>query len=171
MGNFKALTEEEKTAWQAKQDAVKAALEAGDYNAWVTAVKTINENSRELTEVTADNFSSYVEEHQAREAERADRQAKADAVKAALDAGDYNAWVTAVKTLDEDSSLLEKITADNFSRYAEAHDLRQQANTIMTELGLDGPGQGGDSCPGMGGGHGRPGGMGMGMGMGKMMAD
>jgi len=144
------LTDAQKTEMQAKIDAIKSALEAGDYNAWMTAVKAMNPNSQELKKVTADNFAEFVTAHKNREAEMTAQRTKMDAVRTALDNSDYNAWVTAVKAVDSDSSLLTKITASNFPQYVQAHKLREQANTIMKDLGIEGRGM---SEPGMGGRH------------------
>ncbi len=73
-----------------------------------------------------------------------------EAVTAALDAGDYNAWVAAVGA---DSAIAQKINSeDNFSKYVQAYNLMKQADSIMNDLGLK---------QGMGPGMGRPG-MGMG---------
>lgn len=83
------------------------------------------------------------------EAQKAEMQTKMDAVKAALETGNYNDWVAAEKAANENSPVLEKINADNFNRYVDAWKLRQQADSIMAELGVNGFG-------GMGGrGHGR----------------
>ena len=81
-----------------------------------------------------------------REARKAEMETKRTAVEAAIKANDYNAWVTAVGT---SSPMVQKITATNFARFVEAHNLQEQARAIMTELGLEN-------------GEGR--GMGMGMG-------
>lgn len=64
---------------------------------------------------------------------RAGMETKMTAINAALEAGDYNAWVAAVGA---DCPMLEKINATNFNRYVEAHNLRQQEQEIMIELGL-----------------------------------
>lgn len=87
------------------------------------------------------------------EARRAEMETKITAVQAALSASDYNAWVAAEKAIDADCPMLSKITAANFSKYAEAMKLRLQADTIMKDLGVDGPGMGQ--------------GLGMGLGMGQ----
>lgn len=81
------------------------------------------------------------------EEQKTEMKTKMDAVKAALEADDYTAWATAVKAVNENSPVLSKINADNFSDYVNAWKLRQQADTIMEKLGL---GKGED----MGGGHG-----------------
>ena len=141
------LTEAQKTEMKSKMDAIKTALEASDYNAWVNAVKALNPNSPELQKITADNFSDYVAKFKERETEKSQMDTKLSAVKAAITANDYNAWVTAVKALNSNSPELEKITADNFSQYAQANNLLDQAHTILKNLGVDeenhrGPGQG-----------------------------
>lgn len=92
----------------------------------------------------------------------ADRQTKMDAVRTALTNNDYSAWVAAVTALNANSPLLEKITLSNFTSFVKAHELREEANTIMKELGIENEGIG----MGMGGqGKGNRGGMGM-MGLG-----
>lgn len=91
----------------------------------------------------------------AMEAKRAEMETKMAAVNSALTASDYTAWVAAEKALNENSPMLTKITADNFSKYAEAMKLRFQADAIMKDLGIDGPGMGhgmGDFGPGHRGG-------------------
>ena len=67
------------------------------------------------------------------EAKRTDMEAKKEAVKAAIEAGDYDAWVEAV---GEDCPMLDKINEDNFSRFVEAHNYMEQARVIFEELGI-----------------------------------
>ena len=153
------LTDAQKADMKTKMDAVKTALDSGDYNAWVTAVKAMDANSPILQKVTADNFKDYVAQNKTKEADMAAQKTKMEAVKTALDSGDYSAWVTAVKAMDANSPLLTKITSDNFSQYVQANQLRQQADTILKTLGVD---QG--EMGGPGGMHGgRPGDMSGGM--------
>ena len=64
----------------------------------------------------------------------ADRLKKREAVQAALQAGDYNAWVVAVGS---SSPMLAKINQSNFAQFVQAHQLRQQADAIMTGLGIE----------------------------------
>lgn len=82
-------------------------------------------------------------------------KAKFAPIEEAITAGDYNAWVTAQKALDENCPLLAKITKDNFNRYVASFKLRQQAEVIDKELGLE---------HGFGGRHG---GVGLGFGQGR----
>ncbi|MDD4900834.1 MAG: hypothetical protein PHS62_01820 [Patescibacteria group bacterium] len=144
------LTAAQKAAMQTKTAAVKTALENSDYNAWVTAVKAINENAPELKKVTTGNFSEYAAKFKDGEAKMAEQQTKAAAVKTALKNGDYNAWVAAVKALDASAPILDKVNANNFSRYVQANNLRQQADTILQELGVNGPAAIGGRGPGHG---------------------
>lgn len=54
--------------------------------------------------------------------------------------GDYSAWKVVV---GDNNPFAGKITAENFTRFTESHNLRQQADNIMTELGIEkAPGDG-----------------------------
>ncbi len=133
------LTEAQKAEMEAKLTAVRNAETAGDYDAWVTAMKTMGGDSLLLKEVTSEiQFQSYLAQAKEREAKRIEKQAKKEAVKTALTAGDYDAWVTAVKAMDENAPELNKITASNFAKYAEANKLMNQADSIFQELGIRG---------------------------------
>jgi len=110
------------------------------------------------------------EQKAAMEAKKAEMTVKQEAVRAALVASDYTAWAAAEKAINENSPLLSKITADNFSKYVSAYNLRAQADLIMKDLGFDQPGIGGGFGQGMG--HGRSGfGQGMGAGAGCDQSD
>ncbi len=99
--------------------------------------------------------SGLTEEQKAdMDARRAGMETKMTAINAALEAGDYNAWVAAVGA---DCPMLEKINATNFNRYVEVYKLRQQEQKIMEELGLKGD----NIHPGVGKG------LGLGKGMGR----
>ncbi|MBI4778905.1 hypothetical protein HY797_00440 [Candidatus Falkowbacteria bacterium] len=116
----------------AAASAVSIASAAGNANENFSGFwKNRGQNSNNLT----------VEEKTARQAEM---QTRITAVKAALDAGDYNAWVKAV---GENAPILKQINANNFNRFVEAHKLQEQANGIRQELGVS---RGG--CLGEGGG-------------------
>jgi Spy/CpxP family protein refolding chaperone len=89
------------------------------------------------------------------ETKKAEMNKKFEAVKAAITASDYTAWVAAEKAINENSPLLTKITADNFSKYVEAYNLRVQADAIMKDLGVAESGMGLGYGPGMNHGMGR----------------
>ncbi len=92
------------------------------------------------------------------EAQKQELETKQAAVKTALEAGNYDNWVTAVKAVNANAPILAKINSTNFNRYVEAYKLRVQADAVMKELGLN---QGKDSF-----GFGNPG---AGLGLGNMM--
>lgn len=70
------------------------------------------------------------------DAQKAELKVKNEAITAALKAGDYNAWVAAVKAVHPNSPLLSKITASNFSKYVEVYKLHLQIDAINQELGI-----------------------------------
>ena len=75
-----------------------------------------------------------------------------EAIKAAIEANDYSAFVTAAA----DTPFAENITSEaDFARLVEAHGLMEEARTIMEELGFEGPGMmGGRGHKGFGPGFG-----------------
>jgi hypothetical protein len=78
-------------------------------------------------------------------------------VEAAIAAGDYNAWKTAVEKTARGAQLTSIITEANFSKYAEMEGYMAKAKAIATELGLEGKGMDKGFGRGMGG-RGPPGG-------------
>ncbi len=81
-----------------------------------------------------------VKDNKNKELVDADRVKKQAAAEAAITANDYSAWVSAVGT---SSPLVSKVTSDNFYKLVQAHNLRQQADALMKELGIEqGRGQG-----------------------------
>ncbi|OIO19819.1 MAG: hypothetical protein CO029_03535 [Candidatus Magasanikbacteria bacterium CG_4_9_14_0_2_um_filter_41_10] len=126
------LTKEQRTA-------VNAALETGDYSAFVKA------HGDNATRITETQFNRMSLQHQEKETNRA-------AVDAAIDARDYSAFVKAAGTR---TPFLDHINETNFAQFAEMHDLMQAgdwegAKTIADELGIPADQQ-----------HGESGGMGM----------
>lgn len=61
--------------------------------------------------------------------------AQYEQMQAAMDAGDYDAWRALVP---ENSPLGDVITAENFDRFIEMHQLMNEAHDIAEELGLPG---------------------------------
>ena len=71
-----------------------------------------------------------------------------EAMQEVLDQNDYNLFVEFVTESERGEKLLEKITEDNFAKFIEMHDLRQEgrvkfeeAKNIADELGLKKPGR------------------------------
>jgi len=140
--------------------AINQTFDNGDYTAW----KNLMGDNPITEKITADNFARFAEAHKLMEAGKTD-EAKAimdelgltgigmgrggfnhggcnqenhQAIMDAITNGDYTAW----KNLMGDNPITEKITADNFAKFAEAHKLMlagqtDEAQKIMTELGLD----------------------------------
>ncbi len=111
-------------------EAAKEALETGDYNAWKEAM------SAELTE---ERFDKMVERHQKMTEKRAE-------MEEAIEQG-YDAWKEFVEDKPHGEKLLEAINEDNFDRFVEMHEAKQNgdhetAKEIAEELGLKGPGKG-----------------------------
>lgn len=145
MGNFSSDNHE----------AIESALDNKDYNAWKEAVG----DTRMSEAVTEENFSAFADAHELMES--GDHEAARDtmnelgldmgrgkmgnrmggerfkmgnseAVKEALDNNDYSAWKEAVGA----GPMSENINESNFSRLVEAHNLHEQARSIMEELGV-----------------------------------
>ena len=78
-----------------------------------------------------------------------------DAVKTAIETGDYNAFIAA---LPENAPIKDQITADNFAQFQELHHAREArdyetAQSIANELGLEKKGKKGSGNKGMKGGR------------------
>ena len=77
------------------------------------------------------------------------------AIDAAITAGEYNAWKTAVEKSPRGTQLTSIITEANFAKYTEMEGYMTKARSIATELGLGrngtgmgfGKGMGGRGCP------------------------
>jgi len=148
------------------KEAVKEALNQNDYNSWVEAISESPKGEEMLELIDESNFNQLVEAHNLREAGdfeaakaiaeelgiddimqrgKGQNDEKMQAVKDALDAGDYNAWVEAMGDGERSQRLLEIINESNFDRLVEIHNLRNQIRAISDELGLP---EGGEFGPG-----------------------
>lgn len=142
-------------AYSADRQAAREAVEAGDYSAWaeLTAGKPIADKIDEAGFAKLTEAHKLMQEGKYEEAKEIKKELglkmgpakrmhlkahfnpeKREAVQTALDAGDYSAWFKAV---GEDSPISEKINEDNFSQLVKAHELRQEARSIMEELGIE----------------------------------
>ncbi|MFH1915706.1 MAG: hypothetical protein ABIJ21_00430 [Nanoarchaeota archaeon] len=116
--------------------AVKAAIEAGDYNAYVSA----QEATFKKRMPTEDQFNQMKDKYHA-------MQESQDKIQATMDAGDYTAWKEAMANTPRASRMAEVITADNFVTFVEMHKAMESgdvetARTLADELGLGGFGRG-----------------------------
>jgi len=137
MGDHKGMNKPQLTEEQ--HTAVEAALEAGDYSAFITAHGA---DSKIAEFMTAERFAEMSAKH-------ADMEAHKAQVDAAIDARDYDAFVTAIGT---DNKKFEQINETNFAQFAELHDLREAgdmeaAKALAEELGLQHPDRG-EGAPG-----------------------
>lgn len=108
--------------------AMHDAIINGNYAAYQAAVSTL-ENHPEVSE---EDFDEIVVRAQERETRRAEAESRRQAVKDALDAGDFDAWK---EVADED--LLAIIDTDaKFSQLMQMHEYQEAARTIADELGL-----------------------------------
>lgn len=138
-------------------DAIKEALEAGDYEAYMSALE---ENWKAYkAELTEERFNEIVERHnqmaenraamqetrehryQEMAEKRVAMQETNEKIQQALENGDYNAWKEAVSTSGRSSRIAEKITEENFDTYVKLHEARQNkdwetAKELAEELGL-----------------------------------
>lgn len=55
---------------------------------------------------------------------------------------DYQAWVALIEKDGKRPPHLEGITAENFEKFAELHELMERARQIKKELGMERPGKG-----------------------------
>lgn len=116
---------------------MQAALEAGDYNGYVLAMKARNENFVD-NEVTQERFEAITERYQQRLARQEQREANRAVLEEAMDQG-YDAWIQAVNTLENKPWVADQVTEENFDQFVELHNAREQVRTISEELGLEAP--------------------------------
>jgi hypothetical protein len=119
-----------------RNEEAKAALETGDYDAFVTAA----ENAQKERLPSEDQFNAMVERHAAMQSHR-------EAVEAAINAGDYAAWKEAMENKPKGQAAEDVITEENFPTFVKMHEARQSgdvetADALAKELGINGRGFG-----------------------------
>lgn len=157
---------------------VKNALDNNDYASWVEAVGETAHGDEMLNLINESNFDQLVEAHNLREngdmegahaimeelgieeigprgprdqnGQNGQNQEQMQAVRDALDSGNYDAWVEAMGNGERSQRMLEIINESNFDRLIEIHNLRQQIQNISEELGLPGQGKFGPDRQGNG---------------------
>jgi ABC-type glycerol-3-phosphate transport system substrate-binding protein len=102
--------------------AVQAAIENNDFNAWKTAIEAT---------LTQDNFNKIVQQEQQRTAMMQSQQAVADAIKS----GDYNAYVSAIGTLNNLVSSITPVNESDFSKLVQEYQARQSGNSTIGPIG------------------------------------
>jgi hypothetical protein len=146
------MTDEMKAA----QEQMDTAIQNNDYETWKSLVSQLPDSSK--MQVTEEAFAKLVERYQ----DRVTMEELQKKIEAAIDSGDYATWKSLVTGLPNGTEMLEKITADNFAKFTEAHQLMkeaqakmEEAKSIMEEIGLDGIQQGVPFGGGKGEGMGR----------------
>jgi len=86
----------------------------------------------------------------------AQMEARRASMQTAINSGNYDTWVAAVKAQAGDQApILSQVNADNFAQFAEAHQLMDQAREKLQAIGIDeGIGMGFGRGQGRGTGHG-----------------
>lgn len=113
-----------------KNEAVREAIETGDFDAWREAMKT---------DITEENFDRLQERFH----EREQMKEHQEAIDQAIGSGDYGAWILAIEEMRESRQDITKIiTEENFEKYAEFHEAIKEkdigrAAEIADELEID----------------------------------
>ena len=155
-----AMTAQSAFASSENREAVKEAIASGDYSTFAE----LTADSERFTTITADNFGQLTLAMELRQSgdhesakevieelglepphkrfNREARQAQRELVRTAVSEGDFDAFVA-----NAPDKLLEKIDADNFAQFVEAHQLRESgdkegAKEIMEALGIKRPHKG-----------------------------
>jgi hypothetical protein len=143
-----------KTGILVKNDSASAALEAGDYDGYMSALEA--QWLVFKTQMTKEKFNTLVAQHKAMLADmsrrndtgRNDSEAAAartlqmEKIKQAITDGDYAAWKEAMVVMENVPKVSDKITADNFATYVKLQQALENkdvetAKELSTELGLD----------------------------------
>ncbi len=131
----------------ATMEAVEEAIESEDYESWVEAVSAIPGGEDLIELIDEEEFATLLELHDARDNVRdlseelgfdelhphtkpileetpEDLSEEFDAVIAALDAEDYEAWVDAVIELPDGEERIALVSEEDFSTLLELHESR-----------------------------------------------
>lgn len=98
-------------------DNVKKAIEAGDYNAFIQALKANNITAPRLINMTQDKFNSLVTVYKQSEQKSANMQARKQQIQQAIQNKDYNAWKQAMTV---------NISQDKFNNLVASYQKREQ---------------------------------------------
>jgi len=71
------------------------------------------------------------------EEQQAEMMAMKEDMNAAIEAGDYDAWLALASQNEWHSAMTDVINEDNFARFAEAHRLISEGRDILEELGVE----------------------------------
>jgi hypothetical protein len=112
-----------------RSEEIRDAIESEDFEAFQEAVSELETTagSRRFFGITEERFQELVERFHLHED-----------VEAAIDAGDYEAWLAAHEAMGGNSKMTELISEEDFPRFQELHQLREQVRGIEEELEISG---------------------------------
>jgi len=135
----------------AQMQEMMTAIENNDYTAWKALIDEMPMKGGKFDQVTEDNFAEFAQAHKLRvEGKVAEADTiltkigitpgrnqmtteQRDAIDKAITDNDYEAWVKLMENAPNKAEMLNVITKDNFSTFAKAHLLKQEAKTKMEE--------------------------------------
>jgi DNA-binding MarR family transcriptional regulator len=158
-------------------EEMKAVVESGNYEAFQALIAEIGRTPPMLENINADNFHLLGELHQAKQDGDFDRvkelaeelgierpnmgqhkgqfkkrmqnidPEKREAVRAAVESGDYDAWYALITEDGRTPPILENVNADNFHLLMDLHQAKQDKNMerakeLADELGFKKPDMG-----------------------------
>ncbi len=139
----KAIADKDYEAWAKilKDRPIAEKINAGNFDKFVEALTLAKNGDKEAAKKIFDELGLKRPKHRPDQRPDKPSKEKRQAIKKALEAGDYEAWLKAV---GEDSPITKKINADNFDRFVEAYNLfksgdKEGAAKIFKELGVKRP--------------------------------
>lgn len=131
----KAIESKNYSAWQSLVSGQKVAevINEQNFSQYANALLKIKEGEATLKELGVGRGFGFKGEMK----KKPENQANFTAIKNAIENNDYNTW----KSLMDNNKITETITAENFSKFTEAHKLlsegkADEAKAIFEELGL-----------------------------------
>jgi len=125
------------SAQRQKMDAVQEAIKAGDYSAYLAAFAAAN------APMSQTDFDKRVADMKDRQAKEYAAKVKMDAIQAAMNASDFDAWSKAIDGTPMAAQLKTVVTKDNFVTYVQLQQAIQakdftKAKALSDQLGLKG---------------------------------
>jgi len=107
----------------------RSAVANNSFDSWKVAI---------ISGLTVERFNSLVQKHNS----KSNKEANVKAVQTALDAGDYEAWKTAVAALGSKNNVTNMVTQDEFNTIVQIYKAKEsgnftQARSLMEESGLN----------------------------------
>lgn len=123
-GTFDDLTEEQLAMIEEREeifDQVQKTIDDNDYEAFAELHEDLDRETP-----SEEMFTQMVERHEAQEK-----------MEQAIETGDYNLWLSGIEEMPYGDNMADIISEDEFELYTQMHELRDEANDIAMELGID----------------------------------